>query len=70
MVKVLLVDDDPVVRAGRRALLDSIERSRVVGEASSGEEAVEKVRALEPDIVSMNLAMSGMDDVQAPPTPT
>lgn len=42
MVKVLLVDDHPVVRAGMKALLRTIERLEVVGEASSGEEAVEK----------------------------
>ena len=65
MVKVLLVDDHPVVRAGLKALLETTERVEVVGEASSGEEAVEKARTLEPDIVIMDLAMPGMDGVQA-----
>jgi len=65
MVRVLLVDDHNVVRAGLRALLESMGRVDIVGEASSGEEAVDKARTLEPDIVIMDLAMPGMDGVDA-----
>lgn len=65
MVRALLVEDHKVVRAGLRALLEATQRVRVVGEASSGEEAVKKTRTLEPDIVVMDLAMPGMDGVQA-----
>ena len=65
MVRVLLVDDHNVVRAGLRALLESTGRVDVVGEASSGEEAVAKAQALEPEIVIMDLAMSGMNGVEA-----
>ena len=65
MVRVLLVDDHSVVRAGLRALLESIGRVDVVGEASSGEEAVDRARTLEPDIVIMDLATPGMDGVEA-----
>jgi len=65
MVRVLLVDDHNVVRAGLRALLESMGPVDVVGEASSGEEAVDKARMLEPDIVIMDLAMPGMDGVEA-----
>ena len=65
MVRVLLADDHQVVRAGLRALLESTGRIDVVGEASSGEEAVSKARRLEPDIVIMDLAMPGMNGVQA-----
>ena len=65
MVKVLLVDDHNVVRAGLKALLESTGRIDVVGEASSGEEAVDKARTLEPDIVIIDLAMPGMDGIQA-----
>ncbi|WP_423924647.1 response regulator transcription factor [Candidatus Palauibacter sp.] len=62
---MLLVDDHPVVRAGLKALLESTEQVEVVGEATSGDEAVEKARTLEPDIVIMDLAMPGMDGVHA-----
>ncbi len=65
MVRVLLVDDHNVVRAGLKALLEASGRVDVVGEASSGEEAVTKARTLEPDIVIMDLAMPGMDGIQA-----
>ena len=65
MVRVLLVDDHNVVRAGLRALLESMGRVDVVGEVSSGEEAVDKARMLKPDIVIMDLAMPGMDGVEA-----
>ena len=65
MVRALLVDDHMVVRAGLRALLEASGRAEVVGEASSGEEAVAKARSLEPDIVVMDLAMPGMDGVEA-----
>ena len=51
MVRVLLVDEHAVVRAGLKALLETDERMEVVGEASTGEEAVEQARTLEPDIV-------------------
>ena len=64
-VSVLLADDHKGVRAGLKALLDATGRVHVVGEASSGEEAVEKARTLEPDIVIMDLAMPGMDGVEA-----
>ena len=65
MVRVLLVDDHTVVRAGLKAMLESTGRIDVVGEASSGEEAVDKARMLEPDIVIMDLAMPGMGGVEA-----
>ena len=65
MTRVLLVDDHAVVRAGLRALLEASGWVEVVGEASSGEEGVRKTRSLEPDIVVMDLAMPGMDGVQA-----
>ena len=65
VVRVLLVDDHSVVRAGLKALLESTGRVDVVGEASSGEAAVEKALTLAPDIVTMDLAMPGMDGLDA-----
>ena len=65
MTRVLLVDDHKAVRASLRELLESMGTVDVVGEASSGEEAVGKARTLEPDIVVMDLAMPGMGGVEA-----
>ena len=65
MVRVVLADDHKVVRAGLKALLESSGWVDVVGEASSGDEAVDKARTLEPDIVIMDLAMPGMDGIRA-----
>ncbi len=64
-MRVLLVDDHTVVRAGLRALLETTGRIDIVGEASSGEEAVTKAQAMEPDVVVMDLAMPGMDGIEA-----
>ena len=65
VVRVLLVDEHAVVRAGLKALLETDERMEVVGEASTGEEAVEQARTLEPDIVIVDLTMPGMDGIRA-----
>ena len=64
VVRVLLVDEHPAMRAGLRALLETDERIGVVGEASSHEEAVEKARTLAPDIVIVDLSMPGMDGIR------
>jgi DNA-binding NarL/FixJ family response regulator len=64
--RIVLVDDHPVVRAGMRALLSSVDGLEVVGEASSGEEALDVVRAQQPDVVLMDLRLgSGMDGAEA-----
>lgn len=64
-ITVLLVDDHALVRAGVRAYLQSLPDISVVGEASSGEEAVRQAEVLVPDVVLMDLAMPGMDGVEA-----
>lgn len=62
---ILLVDDHAMFRAGIKALLESEERLKVVGEASSGEEAVDQVRSLRPDVVVMDLSMPGSNGLEA-----
>ena len=64
-IRVLLVDDDPLVRAGLRFLLDSADDLTVVGEAGDGDEVVAAVRASQPDVVLMDLRMPGGDGVAA-----
>lgn len=65
MIRVLVVDDHPVVRAGIVGLLDTEADFDVVGEASSGEEAVAQVAAQSPDVVLMDLRMPGIGGVEA-----
>ncbi len=64
-VRVLVVDDHPVVRTGVRGMLASGPEFEVVGEAAHGEEAVSQVAALAPDVVLMDLRMPGVDGVEA-----
>lgn len=64
-LRVLLVDDHSLVRAGIRALLETMARVEIVGEASSGRAAIELVRAHRPDIVLMDIAMDDMDGLTA-----
>jgi two-component system response regulator NreC len=63
--KILLVDDHAMFRAGIRALLEAEGRLVVVGEASSGDEAVDRVRELKPDVVVMDLSMPGSNGLEA-----
>lgn len=64
-VRVLIVDDHPVVRAGLRGMLGGEPDLDVVGEGASGDEAVAQVRALSPDVVLLDLRMPGSDGVSA-----
>jgi len=64
-LRILLVDDHPLVRNGLRALLASIPELTVVGEAASGEEAVVRAAELLPDIILMDLHMPGVNGVEA-----
>jgi DNA-binding NarL/FixJ family response regulator len=64
-VKVLLVDDDDLMRAGLRAVLSSDATIEVVGEASNGRYAVDRVRALGPDVVLMDVRMPDLDGIAA-----
>jgi DNA-binding NarL/FixJ family response regulator len=62
-VRVLLVDDDDLMRAGLKAVLSSDDRILVVGEAADGRAAVESTRALAPDVVLMDVRMPGLDGI-------
>ncbi|MGH8916858.1 MAG: response regulator transcription factor, partial [Actinomycetes bacterium] len=65
MIRVVLADDQLLVRAGFRVLLDSAPDIEVVGEAADGAEAVEVVRRCRPDIVLMDVRMPGTDGLEA-----
>ncbi|ALG14522.1 response regulator [Kibdelosporangium phytohabitans] len=65
MIRVLLVDDHPVVREGLRGMLDAEPDLTVVGEAGSGEEAVAMAAAARPDVILMDLRMPGLDGAGA-----
>jgi DNA-binding NarL/FixJ family response regulator len=65
MIRVLLADDQALVRAGFRALLDAQEDIEVIGEASDGEQAAHLARQLTPDVVLMDIRMPGTDGLAA-----
>jgi NarL family two-component system response regulator LiaR len=64
-IRVLVVDDQAIVRKGIRALLAQVGAIDVVGEASNGQEAVVQAQALDPDVTLMDLAMPVMDGIEA-----
>jgi DNA-binding NarL/FixJ family response regulator len=65
MIRVVLADDQALVRAGFRSLLDAQQDIEVVGEAAGGEEAVRMAAELRPDLVLMDVRMPGMDGLAA-----
>lgn len=64
-ISIVLADDQAMVRAGFRLILEAEEDFRVVGEASDGEQAVAVVRRLQPDVVLMDVQMPKLDGLQA-----
>src|SRR5205814_6163144 len=64
-IKVLLADDQVLVRSGFKMLLDAEEDITVVGEAANGAEAVERARATRPDVVLMDIRMPELDGIKA-----
>jgi DNA-binding NarL/FixJ family response regulator len=63
--RVVLAEDQPMVRAGFRALLDSRDDIEVIGEAATGAQALDQVRKLNPDVVVMDIRMPEMDGLEA-----
>lgn len=64
-IRVLVADDHQLFREGVRALLGSLEATEVVGEASSGAEAVAQAAALHPDVILMDVQMPDMNGIEA-----
>src|SRR5258708_11207630 len=64
-IRMRLVDDQPLLRAGFRMILEAEPDLAVVGEAGDGLQALEQVRALQPDVVLMDVRMPRMDGVEA-----
>jgi DNA-binding NarL/FixJ family response regulator len=67
-MRILLVDDHTLVRAGIRALVEAVEGARIVGEASNGREGVALCRQHEPDLVIMDISMKEMNGIEATET--
>lgn len=63
-ITILIVDDHEVVRKGVRGYLDTLSEFEVVGEANSGEQAIDIVKKLIPDVILMDLILPGMDGVE------
>jgi DNA-binding NarL/FixJ family response regulator len=64
-IRVLLVDDQPLLRTGFRMILSAEPDLTIVGEAADGASGVEAARRLDPDVVLMDIRMPGMDGIQA-----
>jgi NarL family two-component system response regulator LiaR len=64
-IKILLIDDHPVVRKGIRAIIETDEAFEIIGEGNNGKEAVQKYEQLYPDVVLMDLVMPEMDGIEA-----
>jgi len=64
-IRILIADDHPLFRDGMHGLLDSVPDTEVVGEATSGEEAVSQAATLQPDVILMDIKMPGINGIAA-----
>ena len=65
VIKVVLVDDHAVVRAGLKAVLGAAKDIQVIGEGSTGKDAISLAERLDPDVIVMDLSMGEMDGITA-----
>ena len=65
IVKILIADDHELILNGIRDMLKNVKRYRIVGQASNGEEAVEKALELEPDVIFMDISMPVLNGIEA-----
>ena len=64
-LRVLIADDHPLFREGLHGLLDSLAETEVVGEATTGAEAITQAKALQPDVILMDIKMPGINGIEA-----
>jgi DNA-binding NarL/FixJ family response regulator len=64
-IHVLIADDHPLFREGMHGLLDSVAETEVVGEATTGAEAITQAKALQPDVILMDIKMPGVNGIEA-----
>ncbi|MBW1838294.1 MAG: response regulator transcription factor [Deltaproteobacteria bacterium] len=64
-IKVVVADDHTILRQGIKALLDNLEEIEVVGEAKDGREAIKAIEELSPDVILMDIAMPGLNGLEA-----
>jgi DNA-binding NarL/FixJ family response regulator len=64
-IRILIADDHPLFRDGLRALLESVTDMQVLGEAATGDEVLTQARALQPDVILMDIKMPGMNGIEA-----
>ena len=64
MIRTVIVDDEPLARAGLRALLSDVPDIEIIGEAIDGEQAVDLIVATEPDLVFLDIQMPGLDGLE------
>src|SRR5512139_1035043 len=65
IIRVMVVDDHPVVRRGMKSLLEEEDDIELVGEAVNGKDALQKVESLKPDVILMDLVMPEMNGIEA-----